>query len=104
MASRRFVPRSHRRQHALGGDELPPCPVGLDSPPATRILPGGEALTPRELEVLRLLGRGCSNQAIADELVVAVGTIKRHVNSILGKLDAHSRLEAVASARDRGLI
>ena len=66
--------------------------------------PAGEALTPREAEVLRLLARGHSNQAIAQELVVAVGTVKRHVNSILGKLDVQSRLEAVARAHDLGLV
>ncbi len=63
-----------------------------------------EPLTPRELEVLALLVHGRSNQAIADELVVAVGTVKRHVNSILGKLQAQSRLEAVTRARDLGLV
>ncbi len=65
---------------------------------------GVEPLTERELEVLRLLAEGRSNQAIADELIVAVGTVKRHVNSILGKLEVQSRLEAVARARGLGLI
>ncbi|HZG68007.1 MAG TPA: LuxR C-terminal-related transcriptional regulator [Herpetosiphonaceae bacterium] len=41
---------------------------------------------------------------MADELIVAVGTVKRHVNSILGKLDVQSRLEAVARARFLGLV
>jgi predicted ATPase/DNA-binding CsgD family transcriptional regulator len=68
------------------------------------LLPSGEVLTPRELEVLALLVQGRSNQAIADELVVAVGTVKRHVTNILGKLEAQSRLEAVARARDLGLV
>ena len=68
------------------------------------LTPGGEPLTERELEVLRLLASGCSNQAIAHELVVAVGTVKRHVNSILGKLQAQSRLEAVARARDLQIV
>jgi predicted ATPase/DNA-binding CsgD family transcriptional regulator len=65
---------------------------------------GGETLTPREVEVLRLLAQGRSNQAIAQELIVALGTVKRHVNSILGKLNAQSRLEAVAHARELGLL
>jgi len=64
----------------------------------------GESITPREIDVLRLLAQGRSNQAIARELVVAVGTVKRHVNSILGKLQTESRLEAVARARDLGLV
>ncbi len=63
-----------------------------------------ERLTERELEVLHLLAAGRSNQAIARELFVAVGTVKRHVNSILGKLHAESRLEAVARARDLNLV
>lgn len=63
-----------------------------------------EALSERELEVLRLMASGASNQEMADRLVVAVGTIKSHVNHILGKLDAHNRLEAVARARELGLI
>ncbi len=63
-----------------------------------------ETLTPRELEVLRLLAQGRSNQAIANELVVAVGTVKRHVNSLFGKLGVQSRLEAVARARALDLV
>jgi LuxR family maltose regulon positive regulatory protein len=72
--------------------------------PASTIQHLAEPLTERELEVLRLLAAGRSNQMIAEELIVAVGTVKRHVNSILGKLQAQSRLEAVARARDLGLV
>ena len=63
-----------------------------------------EPLTEREREVLRLLAAGQSNQAIAQELVVAVGTVKRHVNNILNKLHVQSRLQAVARARDLDLV
>ena len=76
----------------------------LPSSAPRSLVPDGEVLTERELEVLRLLVAGRSNQAIADELVVAVGTVKRHVNSILGKLGVQSRLEAVARARECGLV
>ena len=62
-----------------------------------------ELLTEREREVLRLLAAGRSNQAIAQELVVAVGTVKRHVNNIMSKLGVQSRLEAAARARELGL-
>jgi DNA-binding NarL/FixJ family response regulator len=62
-----------------------------------------EMLTERELEVLRLLAGGRSNQAIAEELVVAVGTVKRHVSNIISKLGVQSRLEAAARARDLSL-
>jgi LuxR family maltose regulon positive regulatory protein len=63
-----------------------------------------EPLTDRELDVLQLLAAGYSNQAIATKLVVAVGTVKRHVANILGKLEVHSRLQALARARELGLL
>jgi LuxR family maltose regulon positive regulatory protein len=61
-------------------------------------------LTGRELEVLRLLAAGSSNQRIARELVIALDTVKKHVSHVLGKLGAASRTEAAALARQRGLI
>ena len=63
-----------------------------------------ERLSERELEVLRLLAVGRSNREIADELIVTVGTIKTHVSHIYGKLDAHSRTQAVARARELKLL
>jgi LuxR family transcriptional regulator, maltose regulon positive regulatory protein len=66
--------------------------------------PGVEALTPREVEVLRLLAAGASNQRIADELTVSIGTVKAHTSHILGKLGAGNRTEAVARARHLGLL
>ena len=63
-----------------------------------------ESLTKRELEVLRLLAAGLSNRGIADALVVAVGTVKKHLKNIYGKLGVHSRTQAVARARDQGLL
>jgi DNA-binding CsgD family transcriptional regulator len=57
------------------------------------------SLTDRELEVLRLLAAGRSNQRIAHDLVVALDTVKKHVTHILGKLGAANRTEAVARAR-----
>jgi DNA-binding NarL/FixJ family response regulator len=55
-----------------------------------------EALTPRELDVLRLLARGNTNRAIANALVVREGTVKYHVKNLLRKLGATSRADAVA--------
>jgi len=63
-----------------------------------------EPLTDREAEVLRLLAAGRSNQRIAHELVVALDTVKKHVTHVLGKLGAANRTEAVARARQLGLI
>ena len=63
-----------------------------------------EPLTSRELEVLRLLAAGSSNQAIARELVVTLDTVKKHVGHVLGKLGAANRTEAVARARELSLI
>lgn len=67
-------------------------------------MPYDESLSERELEVLRLMARGASNHAIAGQLVITVGTVKSHINHILGKLDAHNRTEAVAKARGLGLL
>jgi predicted ATPase/DNA-binding CsgD family transcriptional regulator len=61
-------------------------------------------LTERELEVLRLLAAGQSNAEIADSLVVAIGTVKAHIQHIYRKVDAHSRTHALARARDLGLL
>ena len=63
-----------------------------------------EQLTSRELEVLGMLAAGKSNQAIADQLVVTLDTVKKHVSHLLGKLGAGNRTEAVTRARELGLI
>lgn len=63
-----------------------------------------EPLSERELEVLGLIAAGLSNREIAQELVIALGTVKRHINNIYGKLSVHRRTEAVAVSRDLGLI
>ncbi len=53
------------------------------------------SLTDRELEVLELVAQGATNQDIADTLVISLGTVKSHINHIMGKLDAQNRTEAV---------
>jgi LuxR family maltose regulon positive regulatory protein len=63
-----------------------------------------EQLTARELEVLVLLAAGTPNPRIADELVVSLDTVKKHVSHLLGKLGAANRTEAVTRARQVGLI
>jgi len=82
-------------------------PAGAAPPPrrAAAAPPGlAEPLTGRELEVLRLIAAGRSNQRIAHDLVVALDTVKTHVTHILGKLGAANRTEAAARARQLGLI
>ena len=61
-------------------------------------------LTTRELQVLALLARGWQNSRIAAELSRSTRTVEHHIASILGKLDAASRAEAVAVARERGIV
>jgi len=63
-----------------------------------------EPLTGRELEVLGLLATGMANKQIAKELVVTLETAKKHVSHILGKLGAANRTQAVARARELGLL
>jgi DNA-binding NarL/FixJ family response regulator len=63
-----------------------------------------ERLTPREMDVLRLLAQGFTNKKIADRLTVNERTIKYHVSSILAKLEVSNRTEAVTEAARRGLI
>jgi DNA-binding NarL/FixJ family response regulator len=64
----------------------------------------GESLTPRELEVLNLIAEGLPNKAIAARLSIRESTVKDHVNSMLDKLGAQSRTEAVTLALRRGFI
>jgi DNA-binding NarL/FixJ family response regulator len=65
--------------------------------------PNLAGLTPRELEVLRLLVAGRSNRQIAEALFISGKTVSVHVTNILMKLGVHSRLEAAVRARDLGL-
>jgi LuxR family maltose regulon positive regulatory protein len=63
-----------------------------------------EPLSERELEVLRLIAAGLSNCEIADQLVVAISTVKTHINHIYRKLDVSKRTQAVARARELNLL
>ena len=63
-----------------------------------------EALTPRELEVLALVGEGKSNRDIARQLVLTEATVKSHLSHVFRKLGANNRTSAVAVARQRGVI
>jgi PAS domain S-box-containing protein len=70
----------------------------------TQTLEAAAALTRRELEVLRMVATGLNTKAIAERLHVSPATIRNHVQNILGKLGAHSRLEAVAHATRHRLL
>ena len=63
-----------------------------------------ESLSAREIEILRLIEIGHSNQAIAETLIIAVSTVKKHVNNIFGKLAVESRTQAVMRARELNLL
>ncbi|MFO7537697.1 MAG: LuxR C-terminal-related transcriptional regulator [Chloroflexota bacterium] len=74
----------------------------MDTRPAA--VAGLDDLTTRELEILRLVADGASNQAIADQLIISLGTVKGHLNHILSKLEVQNRTAAVARARQLGLV
>ncbi|MGL9623703.1 helix-turn-helix transcriptional regulator [Bradyrhizobium sp. U531] len=69
-----------------------------------RVMPEDIALTQRELDVLALMAEGASNKMIARRLGISVHTVKFHVGSLLDKLDATGRTDAVAHAARRGVI
>lgn len=82
---------------ARGRENGPAAAPGQMQPPL-------EPLSARELDVLRMIAAGATNQEIARRLVITVGTVKSHINHIFGKLDAGNRTEAVALARQMGLL
>jgi LuxR family maltose regulon positive regulatory protein len=63
-----------------------------------------EPLSEREQQVLRLLAQGASNQDIAQQLVIAYDTVKRHVSHIFSKLGVQNRVHAVRRAQELGLL
>ncbi len=87
-------------------DQMPQLPVtNYPSPISTlQSLLLVEPLSEREIEVLRFIAAGMSNQDIAQKLVVALSTVQWHIKNIYGKLSVHSRTQAVARARDLGLL
>lgn len=86
-----------KRLRAAGLTRIPRGPRG-----ETRVNPAG--LTARQVDVLRLLGKGCTNLQIASQLVVSVRTVDSHVAAILGKLGAATRHEAAACAAELGVL
>ena len=93
----------------------PPAPTAMVGAPPTDVTPimpmdgqlvteTGETLSPREVDVLRLLAAGATNAAIAHRLVISLHTVKTHVAHILAKLNVASRTEAALWARERGFV
>ena len=92
---RRYLDRLVRAGEGAGGwRERQAVPTGALVDP----------LTDREYEVLCLVAQGKRNQEIADELVVTVDTVKKHLSHVLDKLAVSNRTEAVAEARSLGLL
>jgi DNA-binding CsgD family transcriptional regulator len=87
---------------ATPGEEAMVAVVSRD--PRTAVAPLGIDLTPRERDVLALMAEGASNKSIAKQLGISVHTAKFHVGSLLDKLDATGRTDAVAHAARRGVI
>jgi len=73
-------------------------------PPGSSRPPALDSLSERELDVLRLVARGRSNEEIAGELFVSLGTVKTHVGHIFSKLDVRDRAQAVVAAYESGLV
>ena len=93
------------RAAAQGLVPLDPAAAAALIPPQDQTPPPpAEELTPRELQVLRLVAQGLPNKAIAQRLDISEHTVKFHVNAILGKLGVQSRTEAVVHATRLGLI
>ena len=78
-------------------------PGGVPSGPAVQADIQPDRLTPREIEVIRLLAKGKSNQDIAQELTISFNTVTNHVKNILGKTGCSNRTEAAAFAIHHGL-
>jgi LuxR family maltose regulon positive regulatory protein len=76
----------------------------IDAPPRQAAQPLLDPLTPREQEALALLADGLSNQQIAEHLVISSNTAKRHIKHLLAKLAVTNRTQAVARARELGLL
>ena len=103
---------AHTRDSSLGGfakrllsqfdaePQLVTAAQGKSSPPGELI----EPLSQREMEVLQLIAQGNTNKEIAQQLIVAPGTVKAHAASIYRKLDVANRTEAVARARQLGIL
>jgi len=76
-------------------------PADAEPLPSTSLV---EPLSERERQVLQLIADGATNQEIATELVLSLNTVKKHASNIFGKLGASNRAQAIARARELGLL
>jgi PAS domain S-box-containing protein len=94
-----------KRLHSQGAPPLiPASPAALGAAKTGEVGGGLPSITAREKEVLLLLAEGTSTDALAGRLFISPRTARNHIQNLLAKLGVHSRLEAVALARSRGLI
>jgi LuxR family maltose regulon positive regulatory protein len=103
MARLLFQARVHHLGTLYLAELLSALPKGSETAmPASQ--PLVEPLSARELEVLKLIAAGHSNEEIASKLIISVKTVKRHISNIYGKLGVKSRTQAVALARELKLV
>lgn len=102
LSARQQLPPYGEYVLSLFDDEELPLATPASSPASTTALP--DPLSQREIEVLRLMAEGRSNHEIAASLVIALSTVKSHINNIFSKLGVASRTQAVARGRRLGLI
>jgi LuxR family maltose regulon positive regulatory protein len=98
--------QSGQRETILRWVELLPSGTLTAYPALARLRASGRSdmLTQRELEVLRRIALGATNREIAEILIVSLGTVKKHLNNVFAKLSVHNRTQAVACARELGLL
>lgn len=97
-------PGNRLSRAARGERTAPQPPAARDAAAVDESLALVEALTHRELEVLGHIAAGDSNQTIAEKLVITISAVKKHTSNIFGKLNVNSRTQAVARARQLGLL
>ena len=95
-AARGMAPDSASRLLTALGKAVPTAAAPVQRMQESSPSPLVEPLSARELDVLKLLAQGCADKKIAETLVIARETIHKHLRNIYGKLDVHSRTEAIA--------
>src|SRR5487761_1400620 len=103
-STRRWRRAAAGRAAASGATAVSPAMLQRLTSPESQNGPATEALTPRETAVLLFLADGLSNEEISRRLFISIHTLRNHIQNIIGKLGAHSKLEAVSIAIREGLI